>query len=154
MSDEKTKAFDEEAKPVVEEKKGNWFGRQWSKIVTGATCLAVGVGITLGADAIRVKETVDKAVANRAVLVSATQAAETAVNALTESSQELVSGENKVAAIAKAVEAGVNAGNALLEVKDAVSEVVNDLSENVKEIKEAVENKDGAAIDPVPATNP
>ena len=82
-----------------------------------------------------VKDTVDKAVANQAILISATQSAEVAVAALLANGKQIASNEDKIGAIMEAINAGVEAGSALLEVKDAVTEAAKDIKEEIKDIK-------------------
>ena len=143
MDFEDSDKLDEEKPTEIEEKKTGWFSKQWGKIVTGATCLLVGIGITAGADAVAVKDVIEKAVAARAVAEAVAVASKTAIDSFIEKSKAVKDEEgNKVAAIAEAVAAGTEAGKILIdgakEVKEATEDIRETLGETASEVKEAV----------------
>ena len=117
------------------EEKISKFKNTWKYIVTGVTCAAAGVGITLGADAAKVQETISRAEAKQAMVQAAVYSAE---NILVKASN-IKNEEDKNAAIQEIVGMVKGSSDEFIDaakaVKDASSEAVTEIKTSVKETK-------------------
>ncbi len=132
---------------VTEEKiqeKVNFFKRTWKYAVTGITCAAVGVGVTLGADALRVQETLTKAQARQVAMAAAAYSAEqvlTKVTTIATSEKKTTAVKEVLEQVQKALPEFISAAAA---AKETVTEVKGTATE-VKKAKEAVKEEKEAA---------
>ena len=116
------------------EKKEGFFKKTWKYIVTGVTCAAVGVGVTLGADTDKVLDTLTQAQAKQLAMTAAVYSAEQVLNKITAVSTT----ENKVQAIKEALVATQEAMPQFMEAVTAVKETAKEIKEDAVEIKNAV----------------
>ena len=119
---------------TVCEKKSSIFKKTWKYVITGVTCAAVGVGITLGADASKVQETLTKAQANQVAIAAATYSAEQVLAKV----GNIKDAESKKKAINEVITEVNNAMPEFIKAATAVKETAKDVKENIKETVESV----------------
>jgi hypothetical protein len=118
---------------TVCEEKSSIFTRAWKYVVTGVTCAAVGVGITLGADAYKVQETLTKAQANQVAMLAAAYSAEQVLNKIT----SVPTSDDKIQAIKEAL---VVTQDAMPEFMEAVTVVKETVQETKTTVTETIQN--------------
>lgn len=114
--------------------KTSFFKKSWKYVVTGVTCAAVSVGITLGADAAKVQETLTKAQANQVAIAAATYSAEQVLAKF----GNIKDAESKKKAITEVITEVNNAMPEFIKAATAVKETAKDVKENIKETVESV----------------
>lgn len=114
--------------------KTSFFKKSWKYVVTGVTCAAVSVGITLGADAAKVQETLTKAQANQVAIAAATYSAEQVLTKV----GNIKDAESKKKAINEVITEVNNAMPEFIKAATAVKETAKDVKENIKETVENV----------------
>lgn len=117
----------------VAEKVG-FFKRTWKYVVTGVTCAAVGVGVTLGADAARVQDTLTKAQVRQVALSAAAYSAEQVLGKVA----AIATADKKVAAVKDAVAETEKALPKMIEAATEVKEAVKDAKADVTAVKTEV----------------
>ena len=120
---------------MSEEKISIWK-KSWKNIVTGVTCAVVGAGVMLGADTVRLQDTITKSQAKQAIIAAATYSAETAVASV----KGITTESSKQEAVAKAVSAVESAIPQFLEAAQVVKETVKETVAELADIKNEVKN--------------
>lgn len=114
--------------------KTSFFKRTWRYVVTGVTCAAVGVGVTLGADASKVQETITKSQANQIAIAAATYSAEQVLIKV----QDIKDAESKANAVKEVIAEVQTAMPQFMDAVTATKEAVSDVKDNIEDIKDAV----------------
>ena len=138
------------------EEKINAIKKSWKYLVTGITCAVVGAGITIGADAAKVQQTITAAQAKTAIIQAAQYSAETAVAnvsgiATASSKQEAV--KTAVAEVTKIIPQFIEAAKAVNEVKTEIATIVKkdeaavatEVKTDAKEVKKEIQNETNKA---------
>lgn len=111
------------------------FKKTWGYIVTGITCIAVSVGVMLGADVTKVQETLTKAQAQQVAIMAATYSAEQILQKVT-----VVAGsESKAQAIKDVIAQVVVSMPEFIEAVNAVKTTAKDTVAIVKDTKAKVD---------------
>ena len=110
------------------------FKKTWGYIVTGITCIAVSVGVMLGADVNKVQETLTKAQAQQVAIMAATYSAEQILKKVT----DVAGSESKAQAIKDVVAQVVVSMPEFIEAVNAVKTTAKDTVTIVKDTKAKV----------------
>lgn len=111
-----------------------FFKKTWKYIVTGVTCAAVGVGVTIGADVAKVQETITKAQARNVALAAAAYSAEQVLTKVT----VVGTSENKATAVKEVLNEVSKAMPTFMEAANTVKEATVEVKAEAQKVKEEV----------------
>lgn len=131
---EETKTTEEKTTETATTEKTGFFKKSWSYIVTAVTCIAVSVGVTLGADAAKVRDTLTRAEAHQVAVAAATYSAEQILSKVT----VVATKEGKAQAIKEVIGQVIASMPEFMKGVEAAKAIATDVKETVKEAKEKV----------------
>jgi hypothetical protein len=111
-----------------------FFKKTWKYVVTGVTCAAVAVGVTLGADSDKVLNTLTEAQAKQVAMAAAAYSAEQVLNKVT----AIPTAESKAQAVKEVLVEVQAAMPQFMEAANAAKDTAQDVKEEVEGIKDAV----------------